>query len=201
MPRPSNTQQRREEIVHALLSVMADKGYASATIQAIAKQAGLKPGLIHYHFKTKQAILVELVKWVSDRAQQRYEALASDAHTPQEKLSAFIDAHLAKGSDAQPEAVAAWVVIGTEAIRQAEVKALYEETIVARQQTLVSLLIASSQPPLTIDKATQLASLAIATMEGAFQLSVATQAVMPEGYAAPGLLQLLQHALAPTHRE
>ena len=45
MPRPPNTEQRRSQIVGGLARVMAERGYAKATIQAIAKAAGLSPGL------------------------------------------------------------------------------------------------------------------------------------------------------------
>ena len=61
MARSSNTEARRSEITAALLAVIARHGYEKATIQAIAAQAGLAPGLIHYHFKSKQEILVSLI--------------------------------------------------------------------------------------------------------------------------------------------
>ena len=37
-----------------LLAVVATNGYERATIQLIAKQAGLAPGLVHYPFKDKR---------------------------------------------------------------------------------------------------------------------------------------------------
>lgn len=198
MPRPSNTEQRRHEIVQSLLTVMADQGYAKATIQAIAKQATMRPGLIHYHFESKQEILVELVKWVSERTQERYRGLAKEAATPREKLKAFIDAHLARGAGEIPEAVAAWVVIGTEAIRQPEVKALYEEVIGNQQSVLKELLKQSSEVKLSSKQATELASIVIAAMEGAYQLSVAADGVMPKNYAASNLMKLIENAIFTT---
>ena len=53
MPRPSNTEQRRNDITLAFLKVMAETGYAKATVRAIAAEAALSPGLIHHHFKNK----------------------------------------------------------------------------------------------------------------------------------------------------
>jgi len=44
VPRKSNTEDRRAEIVAAMLTVIAASGYDRATIQQIAKQAGLAPG-------------------------------------------------------------------------------------------------------------------------------------------------------------
>ena len=62
MPRTPNTAVRRRQIVDGLCRVMAREGYGHATVQAIAAEAGLAPGLIHYHFADKREILVELVE-------------------------------------------------------------------------------------------------------------------------------------------
>ncbi len=52
-----STDARRAEISQALLRVMAEHGYVKATISKIAEEADVTPGLIHYHFANKQAIL------------------------------------------------------------------------------------------------------------------------------------------------
>ena len=102
MGRPSNTEQRKQEIVTALLHVMANVGYEKASIQSIAKQAGLAPGLIHYHFKTKQDILVAAIHWIAASAEQRLQAMLNDARDPWEKLKAFVNARLATGETQMP---------------------------------------------------------------------------------------------------
>lgn len=191
MARPSNRDQRRHEIVQGLITVMAEHGYAKATIPLIAKQAGLTPGLIHYHFKTKLAILVELIQQVSATAEERYDALVSQATGPEEKLKAFIDAQLATGDGESPEAVAAWVVIGTEAIRQPEVREEYEKAIRYKKETLQTLLEEVHRGELSSEELEGKASIGLAAIEGAFQLSVAASGVMPEGYAANSLLALI----------
>ena len=94
MARPSNTEHRRQEIVNGLMQTMADKGYEKASIQSIAKAAGLSPGLIHYHFKTKQEILVELTAQLSQIAQDRFAAKVEEVSSPMERLNAYIDAAL-----------------------------------------------------------------------------------------------------------
>ena len=76
MPRPSNTQERRQQIVEALLDVMAAEGYAGASIQAIAAAAGLNPGLVHYHFKSKQQVLLHAIETLGQRVQRRFTARA-----------------------------------------------------------------------------------------------------------------------------
>lgn len=193
MSRKSNTEQRRQEIVSALLAVMAEQGYEKATIQAIAQQAGLAPGLIHYHFKSKGEILIELVKSLATLSHARYLELSATASTPQQKLKAYIDARLAKGPGANPEAVAAWVVIGAEAVRQPDVRRVYEEAIAFELGLLNTLLgdYLAGQGK-RASNVRKLAAGLLAFMEGAFQLASAAQEVMPKGYAATVALQLVE---------
>src|SRR5688572_30254150 len=122
-----NTENRRAAIVAAMLPVIARHGYEKATIQAIAREAGMTPGLIHYHFKSKQEILVALVEAIVDYARVRYEGEGSASAGPMDRLQAYVRARLGLGAGAAPDMVAAWVMIGAEAVRQAEVRALYEK--------------------------------------------------------------------------
>ena len=56
MSRPSNTEARRGQIVDAMVQVLAREGYEGASVQAVARVAGLAPGLVHYHFRRKLEI-------------------------------------------------------------------------------------------------------------------------------------------------
>ena len=181
----ANTEHRRAAIVAAMLPVMAQHGYERATIQAIAREAGLTPGLIHYHFKSKQEILVELVKAIMEFARTRFERAAAGAAGPTERLHAYIDARLGLGAGAAPDMVAAWVMVGAEAVRQPEVRVLYEQAIAAELATLTQLLAEClAEKRRAPDAAPALAAGLVAMMEGAFQLSSAAAGVMPAGYAA-----------------
>jgi TetR/AcrR family transcriptional repressor of bet genes len=195
MARPSNTQERRQQIVDALLSVMAVRGYGGASIQAIAQRAGLAPGLIHYHFASKQEILLEAVRQLTNLVEQRFQALAGRASTPRDRLRAFLDARLARGSGASPSAVAAWVIVGAEAVRQPEVKAAYQAAMKAQQALLEPLLRDLAGDALSAGEARHLCGIVLAAVEGAFQLSVSAQDVMPRDYAARALMDLVESRL------
>lgn len=181
MGRKSNTGQRRAEIADALLAVLADTGYERASIQSVAKQAGLTPGLIHYHFKTKQEILLAAVERLVEGARQRYLALAGQSENPRDRLRALIHARLALWDGADEQAVAAWVMIGAEAVRQPEVRAVYQKVIEEQLALMASLLDASGLKPGL--KAREVAAGLLASMEGAYQLSAAAGEVMPRDYA------------------
>lgn len=193
MGRPSNTAARKQEIVGALLRVMADKGYEKASIQAIAKEAGLASGLIHYHFKTKQEILIAGVNWIASTAEQRLIDMQAEKHPPWERLTAFINARLATGETQMPELVAAWVVIAGESVRQSEVREIYEGLIATQINMLSELIAAVWEGKAKIDEEVKhLSAIVIAAIEGAFQLSVTAPCAMPKGYAASSVVQLIQ---------
>jgi TetR/AcrR family transcriptional repressor of bet genes len=198
MPRPSNTAERRAQIVDGLLTVMARAGYDGASIQAIARAAGLAPGLLHYHFESKQEILHELVSALVERLRARYRLrLEAAGEEPQARLRAFVEAHLAQGSDADPRAVASWVVIAAEAVRQPEVRSLYGASVAERLGELEALVRAClGAAGKSARGARSLAAAAIAAIEGAYLLSASTDGVMPDGYASATVLAMLEGAIA-----
>jgi TetR/AcrR family transcriptional repressor of bet genes len=174
---------------------MAEHGYEKASIQLIARNAGLTPGLLHYHFKTKSEILLELVKTLAKLSRQRYLDFAASATTADERLRAYINARLATGPGADPAAVAAWVIIGAEAVRQADVRLVYQEAVRAELALIEALLSACfaerNKPAASIPS---LAAALLALIEGAFQLASAAPEAMPVGYAATMAMTLVGQA-------
>lgn len=193
---PANTDNRRAAIVAAMLPVMARHGYEKATIQAIAREAGLTPGLIHYHFKSKQEILVSLVAAIVEFARTRYEGQSAASASPMGRLQAYVQARLGLGAGAAPDMVAAWVMIGAEAVRQPEVRVLYEQAIAQELALLTQLLSAGlAEKRRASGSAATLAAGLLALMEGAFQLSSAAANVMPAGYAADAAMAFAMHGI------
>ena len=197
MARSSNTEARRAEIADALLAVIARQGYEKATIQAIAAQAGLAPGLIHYHFSNKREILVSLIATMAAAANARYAAVLGDQVEPTARLRAYLHARLGLGDGAVPEIVAAWVMIGAEAVRQPEVRAVYQPMIADELALLTTLLTdALREAGRATGSAPTLAAGLAALIAGAFQLSSATTDVMPRGYAAAAATSYAEQAIA-----
>jgi AcrR family transcriptional regulator len=55
-------EERRAEILHAALEVIAERGYRGTTLSAVADRVGLtQQGLLH-HFPTKEALLVAVLE-------------------------------------------------------------------------------------------------------------------------------------------
>ncbi|PVA11200.1 TetR family transcriptional regulator [Pelagivirga sediminicola] len=49
--------QRRDAMIDAMLSLIAEEGMAAATTRAVAARAGVTPGLIRHYFDSKDALL------------------------------------------------------------------------------------------------------------------------------------------------
>jgi TetR/AcrR family transcriptional repressor of bet genes len=188
MPRPQNTEQRRSEIIGGLARVMADRGYAKATIQAIARAAGLTPGLVHYHFQNKQEILLALIERLASVVRARLDTEAAD---PREKIDAAIDALVGTKGGIESEAVACWVVIGAEAVRQPEVRDLYEGLIREAIEEFASAFRSAMHKQGRADATAPDAALAVvAAMEGFFRLAAGSPACVPSGSAASSIKQI-----------
>jgi TetR/AcrR family transcriptional regulator, transcriptional repressor of bet genes len=190
MSRPSNTQVRRHEIVSGLMVAMAQRGYEKASIQAIAAAAGLTPGLVHYHFANKQEILLALVERLVALVGTRFEGRVAKANDAWARLDAYVDAHLALDDSSDADAVACWVAIGAEALRQPEVKAVYRRTIRAQLELLEGLVRDVLDLEVRSTRAADtIAAGLLSTIQGAYQLAVAAE-VTPPGFAAATTKQI-----------
>lgn len=65
--RKAPEEQRREEILRAAYAVAARDGLAGVTARSVAARAQVSPGLVFFHFKTIDALLVALLDWLLDR--------------------------------------------------------------------------------------------------------------------------------------
>lgn len=197
MGRQSNTEARRAEITQALFAVIARHGYDKATVQAIAAEAGLAPGLIHYHFKNKQEILVSLIGALAAAAHARYLAVLGEDVEPLARLRAYLHARLGLGEGAAPDIVSAWVMIGAEAVRQPEVRVVYRQ-MVADELALLTTLLGDCLRAAGRDirAAAHLAAGLAAMIEGAYQLSSAAAEVLPRGYAAAAATSYAELSIA-----
>src|SRR5262249_23661299 len=61
MGRLSKREERRAQIVAAFARVLAEHGYAGATIAAVAAEAEVAPGLVHHYFAGKAELLATLL--------------------------------------------------------------------------------------------------------------------------------------------
>jgi AcrR family transcriptional regulator len=54
--------ETREKIVQAAFRTLSRKGYENTSIKDIALEAGVAQGLVHYYFKSRQALVLEVLQ-------------------------------------------------------------------------------------------------------------------------------------------
>ncbi len=62
MKKKSPDDGKTSRILDAARSILAENGYAAATISQIAEKAGVSRGLLHYYFKNKQEMLTQVIR-------------------------------------------------------------------------------------------------------------------------------------------
>lgn len=63
-------EERRHQILDAALHVFAEDSYHGSSMAAVAKRAKISKGLIYNYFKSKEEILISLVKDVFDEVME-----------------------------------------------------------------------------------------------------------------------------------
>jgi TetR/AcrR family transcriptional regulator, transcriptional repressor of bet genes len=190
MPQKPRTEDRRDQIARALQRVMARKGYEGASIQEIAAAAGLAPGLVHYHYRSKQDILLALLGNLAGWQARRLEAHLSGS-SGFAALDGFIDAHLALGGSADPEVLACWVACSSEAIRQEEVGRAFAGVVARFVQQLEGLIREGVQARAFRCPDPEVAACAIyAAIQGYFSLAATVHSLIPKGSAAPAVRKM-----------
>lgn len=93
-PRTFIEQARRAQVVEAAAQVVAEAGYARASLARIAEHAGISKGVLTYHFSSKDEILREVVTGFFNRGWERMEARIEAEETAIGKVRAWIGAEL-----------------------------------------------------------------------------------------------------------
>src|SRR5262245_33345956 len=198
MPRRSNTEERRAQITGALVKVMAKRGYDGAAVADIARAARLTPGLVHYHFGSKQEILLEALRDLVARHDARLEErLARAGGDPAGEVGAFIDFHLGLGADADPEALACWILLGGEALRQPRIRVEYEKALRGWVDRLAGLIRRGVEQRAFRCDPPAAASALVAAIQGYFVLAATARDVIPRGSAAASTKRMAEGLLRP----
>src|SRR5689334_5951706 len=98
MPRPARVSPDR--ILAAAAVEFADRGYAGARVDRIARRARVNKAMLYYHFGSKQRLYRALLTGTFAQLADAVGRVAGSARTPAEKLddavsamSGFVETH------------------------------------------------------------------------------------------------------------
>ena len=80
----------REAVVQAALDQLAEGGYASASIAAVARRAGLATGSVYRHFHSKTDLFAEVFRVAAQREVDVLRSIRGE--TPEQPLAACVEA-------------------------------------------------------------------------------------------------------------
>lgn len=107
----------RDKLIEAAFRVVARDGLADANVKSIAAEAGVNPGLLHYHFATKDALLEAAIESASARYVAEIDALI--AATPRAGLFDAYVAFAAATIDANRDLFRVRLALGARAMNDA----------------------------------------------------------------------------------
>ncbi|MFZ5774617.1 MAG: TetR/AcrR family transcriptional regulator [Thermodesulfobacteriota bacterium] len=94
MPPRKSTLIRRQEILAAALSVIADKGVSGLTISELAGRAGMSDANIYRHFKAgKQEVLLAITDFIGEEIMVRAGTVATGGGSALARLRKIFVAH------------------------------------------------------------------------------------------------------------
>ncbi|MGY1943225.1 TetR/AcrR family transcriptional regulator [Nocardia asiatica] len=113
-------EARRRQIIAAAVEVIAELGYANASLARIAEHAGISKGVISYHFEGKDDLMTQLVVQLYVSAAEYIAPRVGAAVGARESLLAYLESNLGF-IEANTTYVAALVEVVTN-LRDAEGK-------------------------------------------------------------------------------
>jgi len=85
---------RRQQIITGASRLLARKGWAATTFADICQEAGISNGVLTYHFKDKDEILLAVLERVSQTSTDRFFSLLQEHTSWQEKLKLIVQSSL-----------------------------------------------------------------------------------------------------------
>ena len=82
--------EKAARIVEAMRAAVAERGSAGATFDQVARAAGVSRGLLHYYFRSKEQLLVEVVRRECDVRNELLEHAIAGAQTEEQVLDALV---------------------------------------------------------------------------------------------------------------
>src|ERR1700678_3859577 len=86
------SSDKADQIVEAMRTSVATRGFAASTFDQVARAAGVSRGLLHYYFGTKERLLVEAVGRECDLRHEQIDRAVAGANSADEVLAALVQA-------------------------------------------------------------------------------------------------------------
>jgi AcrR family transcriptional regulator len=139
--------KRRDDLIAAVLDLVAEGGTDAATVRAIAERAGVTPGLIRHHFGEKEALMwAAYARLVDGMVSPCLAAATAAPSAPAARLRAFLTAAL-RQPVLDPRSVGVWAAFMHRTRADARLRVAHEDGYLAFRNALEQLIAALPRPP------------------------------------------------------
>jgi TetR/AcrR family transcriptional repressor of bet genes len=89
--RTAPKEERQQQLIQATIRSVAGNGLSDTTMATVSREAGLSQGIINLHFQSKDRLLVETLRFLSQQYRDAWEKAVSNAgDSPADKLAAMV---------------------------------------------------------------------------------------------------------------
>ncbi len=180
--------QRKEQILQAAFKVASSEGLDKLTVRRVAANAGLSNGLVFFHFKSKDALLVALLDWLLEGTiATRIRPEIASLPSAKERLLAIVRHEISRLPDKrqQVELFFSFWAMGT---RHPQVRHKIQERLEhyrAMFRPLAAEILAQDPATLPGISAESLSAMVVAIIEGcAMQVTMAPEHFDVEAFIA-----------------
>ena len=95
--RVANKKTSNLKLISSAIKNISEKGISETTMSDVSQGAGLSQGIVNFHFKSKELLLIETLKYVSNEYLESFQnCLIKSGADPRKKILAIINNDFSK---------------------------------------------------------------------------------------------------------
>jgi TetR/AcrR family transcriptional repressor of bet genes len=137
---------RRQQLIDAAISSIAERGLARTTVSHVVTAAGLSQGILNFYFESKRALLMATLEYVeSEFDRVRRDAMSRAEKTPEAQIDAIIESTF-DPSICNPRYIAVWDAFWGEARARTDYRRVCSSLETAYLEETVALFREIAEP-------------------------------------------------------
>jgi AcrR family transcriptional regulator len=97
------SETSKQQVLDAALRVFSERGVGNATVQDVADAAGMSKGAVHYHFESKDDLIIQAMRHACARITERVQSVFEQPGLPLERVRRAIAEMWAVRAEGTPE--------------------------------------------------------------------------------------------------
>ncbi|WP_372769404.1 transcriptional regulator BetI [Pseudoalteromonas sp.] len=196
MPKVGYEPIRRQQLIDATLSSVAELGLKATTINTISKRAGLSSGIISHYFGSKNGLIEATVRYLLTSLKSSLISKIDTNISQQQRLMLIVEANFSVVQK-QAHVTKTWLIFWAESMHDEQLHRL--QAVNAKR--LYSNLLYSFKALLPYEQALQAATLSAAMIDGLWLRAVLTKANEAEFSNAELLAKNYVNSLIPVSQD